>query len=270
MTPVIADGSVVKRDIPYVPGGASQQTLDLYAPKSAKEVPVVIFVHGGEWTKGDKSEVSYKPKFFNENGIVFVSVNYRLSGTAQHPAQVNDVAAAIRWLRDHVVKYGGDPRKLVLMGHSAGCHLVTFVGLDPAPLASVQMRPADLLAVVSWSGGAFDLVEKVKSGGMYADYIRKNFGSDRQSWHDASPIFHIGDSKPMPPFLFASAENGNPESRVASERMAMIIRLAGGQAETSRLSGRDHTTANHLIGAPGDKTGAILLQFIWKAVRAGS
>ena len=74
---VLAEATVLKRDVAY--GEDEKQRLDIYSPKGSKEAPVVIFVHGGEWTKGDKSEVSYKPKFFNEKGIVFVSANYRLA-----------------------------------------------------------------------------------------------------------------------------------------------------------------------------------------------
>jgi len=260
-TPRTAADCVIQKDVAYVPQATEQQKLDIYAPQGAKGAPVVIFVHGGEWTKGDKTEVSFKPKFLNEAGIVFVSINYRLSGAAKHPAQIADVASAVRWLREHIAEYGGDPHMLVLMGHSAGCHLVTLVGLDPRPLAKVGLKPSDLSGVVSWSGGAFDLVAKVASGGMYADYIHQNFGDDEQVWRDASPIAHIGDGKPMPPFLFASAEKGNPASRELSERMVELIEKAGGKARAILLAGKTHSAANHEVGQAGDVTGAELVRF---------
>ncbi len=262
MTPVVAADSRIQKDILYVEYGGDQQKLDVYAPSNAKNAPVVIFVHGGEWTKGDKSEVSYKPKFFNENGIVFVSINYRLSGTAVHPAQADDVAAAILWLHDHVAEFGGDPQKLVLMGHSAGCHLVTLVSLDPKYLAKVNLKPSDLQAVVAWSGGAYNLPEKVAQGGMYADYIHKNFGDDEKNWRDASPMLHVEDFKPLPRFLFASAEEDKPASIEASRKMVSLIVSAGGCAEATLLIGKNHTTANHELGIPGDQSGEVLLHFI--------
>ncbi len=265
-SPVLAPGSTVKHDIPYVPGGGPQQMLDVYAPPRVKAAPVVIFVHGGEWAKRDKREVSCKPKFFNEQGVVFASVNYRLSGTAQHPAQVNDVAAACRWLRDHVVEFGGDPHLLFLMGHSAGCHIVTLVGLDPRPLASVAMKPSDLRGVVSWSGGAFDLVAKVAEQGMYADYIRKNFGETEQVWRDASPMNHVGNARSAPAFLFVSADGDKLASLEANARMTALVRKHGGQAERVILQGKTHQTANHELGMPGDATGASLMQFIRRCV----
>ena len=250
---------------PYVTNAGPQQTLDIYAPpatRDAKGAPVVIYVHSGEWTKGDKAEVSYKPRFFNEHGIVFVSANYRLSGTAKHPAQVNDVAAAVRWVRDHITAFGGDPHQLVLMGHSAGCHIAAMVGLDPRPLATVGLQPADLKAVVSWSGGAFDLVAKVAQGGMYADYIRLNFGPDEKTWRDASPMAHVGEAKPMPPFLFASAENDKGPSIDANRKMVSLVHDAGGTAEFLLIPGKDHFYMNHEVGMPGDTSGQLLLRFI--------
>jgi len=268
MTAIVAKGSRVHREVAYVEHAAAQQKLDIYAPPGGRQMPVVMFVHGGEWTKGDKSEVSYKPRLLNENGIIFVSINYRLSGVAKHPAQAEDVAAAVRWTRDHIADYDGDPARLFLMGHSAGCHLVTLVGLDRRPLDKVGMKPADLRGVISWSGGAFDLVEKVRDGGMYADYIRTNFGPDEKTWRDASPMTHIGDARPMPRFLFASAENDKPASREASRRMVTMIHDAGGDSAGALLPGKNHTTANHEIGAPGDKSAEVLLNFVRSSAAA--
>ena len=265
--PIVAVGSSITWNVPYVAGATDQQTLDIYAPPGASRAPVVVYAHRGEWAKGDKSEVCYKPKFLNEHGVIFVSINYRLSGVAQHPAQVNDVAAALRWVRDNISEFGGDGNKIILMGHSAGCHLVTFVGLDPRPLATVGLKPGDLAGVVSWSGGAFDLPAKYAAGGMYHDYIAMNFTEDEEAQRDASPIAHIGDSQPMPPFLFISAGDGRASSRELSEKMAELIRERGGQATAITLPNKTHFTADYECGMPDDPgdTGSILLDFIHKS-----
>jgi acetyl esterase/lipase len=241
-------------------GKDEKQSLDVYAPKDVKSAPIVIFVHGGEWTKGDKSAVSFKPKFFNENNIVFVSTNYRLSPAAKHPAHVSDIAAAVAWVRAHAEKFGGDPGKIVLMGHSAGCHLATLTALDPRHLKSVNLSPTDLRGVVAWSGGMYDLVERAKGEGTYPKYIRQAFGESERDWLDASPVAHVGDAA-MPPFLFASTEKGSA-SHTAAERMLRLIQEKKGQARSLLLTGRDHFMANHLIGAPDDTTGPLLLEFI--------
>src|SRR5262245_52798048 len=113
-SPRTMPGSTIRRDVAYVPNAAEKQKLDLYAPPGVHDAPVLIFVHGGEWARGDKDEVSFKPRFLNEHGVIFVSVNYRLSNTDKHPAQVNDVAAAVRWVREHIAEVGGSPEKIVL------------------------------------------------------------------------------------------------------------------------------------------------------------
>jgi acetyl esterase/lipase len=264
MTAVLSKDSIVKKDVAF--GKDEKQKLDLYAPKGAKGAPVVIYVHRGEWTKGDKSEVSYKPKFFNEHGIVFISTNYRLYPAAKFPAFAEDVAAAVRWAVDHAAEFGGDPKKVFLMGHSAGCHLSTLVALDPKYLAAVKLKPSDLRGVIAWSGGAYDLVDKVAQGGSYKQHILNAFGPEESAWKDASPVTHAKNAAGGPPFLFASIEKGS-KSHKAAERLAGLIRDAKGRAEVVVLEDRTHMTATHLVGAPGDKTGDIILQFIAAAAK---
>jgi acetyl esterase/lipase len=196
-------------------------------------------------------------------------VNYRLSGTDTYPAQVNDVAAAVKWVREHAAVYGGDPTKLVLMGHSAGCHIVSMLALDARPLATVGLKPTDLSGVVAWSGGAYDLEAKVAEARMYAPYIRQNFGESSAGWYDASPIHHVADGA-KPPLMFASSELGKVNSRLLSERMAQLVNEAGGNARTLLLEGRTHVMANHMCGAPEDETGPKLLAFVREVTGAKS
>ena len=256
---VLATNTVLRADVPY--GKDAKQRLDVYSPKGVKEAPVVVFVHGGEWTRGDKVAVSFKPRFLNDHGIVFVSINYRLTPAVTHPAHVSDVAAAVGWVFEHAAECGGDLKKIVLMGHSAGCHLVTLAGLDARYLAAFKRLPADLRGVVAWSGGAYDLVEKVKAGGLYADHIKKAFGESEDAQRDASPVAHVKDVEWGPAFLFVSVERGSP-SHKAADRLAGLIRDGRGRAVSKVLEGCDHLSANHLLGAPDDTTGAILLDFI--------
>jgi acetyl esterase/lipase len=262
--PIVAVGSRIHWNIPYIDGASEQQTLDVYSPADSQGAPVVVYVHRGEWARGDKSEVSYKPKLLNENGIVFVSVNYRLSDVAPHPAQADDVAAALRWVHDHIADYGGSAARIVLMGHSAGCHIASLVGLDPRPLAKFGLAPDVLRGVVCWSGGAYDLAEKVAQGGMYKPYIEKNFGTNRADLDDASPVHHVKEVVPGARFLFVSAGEGKPASRDLSERMAREIQAAGGIARAVTFEGKTHFTTDYECGLPEDplNTGNVLLEFV--------
>lgn len=261
---IVSTRTETHKDVAF--GPEALQKLDIYAPAGGKKAPTVIFVHGGEWTKHDKKTVHYKPKAFNDMGVIFVSTNYRLSPQATHPAQVLDVAAAIAWVHNNIARYGGDPDNIFIMGHSAGCHLVTLVSLDPRYLQAVGLRPANLRGVIAWSGGAYDLVQLVKkssNAGSYGGYILKVFGEKEEQWQDASPISHIGDSKVLPAYLFASVIPGS--SYDISQKMTKLINATGVTGATSvMLEGKSHQTASTELGAPGDNSFPIIQEFIAK------
>ena len=127
-----------------VPGVARDLTsLDLTCRRSGcrrgKAVPVTVWVHGGGYLKGDKSQqVAAKVALFAKRGWIFASVNYRLSrpaaGNARYPDHYDDVAAAVAWLRQHVGRRGGDPKRIAVLGHSAGADIVSNVAVNPAYL----------------------------------------------------------------------------------------------------------------------------------------
>ena len=107
-------------------------------------------IHGGGWRTGDKANQSQrrqKATFFAGNGFVYVSVNYRLSPAVRHPAHVEDVAKALSWIVDHIASYGGDPKRIFLMGHSAGAHLAALVTADKTYLTKLGKSPAMLSGV---------------------------------------------------------------------------------------------------------------------------
>ena len=98
-------------------------SLDIY-PTSQPNAPVMIYVHGGGWRRGNKSNVDAKPAAFNQHGFAFISMDYRLIPEVDIAEQVGDVTAAIAWVKSNIARYGGDPNRIFLMGHSAGAHLV--------------------------------------------------------------------------------------------------------------------------------------------------
>ena len=267
-TPVLSSSTVLHANVPYGGPDAKQDVADIYSPAGTTNAPVLLFVHGGEWSRGDKQDVSYKPKFLNEYGIVFVAINYRLSPKDPHPAQVQDAATAIGWVHQHIAEYGGDPAKIVIMGHSAGCHLVTLVTLNPEYLAHAGMKPSDLRGVVAWSGGMYDLATRYKGGGMYPPFIKATFGDTEESQRAGSPLTYAANAKDAPRFLIASCDDEKSKtSREASQQMIDAINAGGGHAEPALLVGKVHFTANHELGTSGDKTGAILLDFIHSVTR---
>lgn len=119
------------RNIGYRPNGgdkyaAERCVLDVYYPENASGSHVVVWFHGGGLVGGEK----YIPSELQRKGICVVGVNYRLSPKAHHPAYIEDAAAAVSWTVDNIARYGGDPAKIIVAGHSAGGYLALMLALD--------------------------------------------------------------------------------------------------------------------------------------------
>ena len=165
---VPADAKAI-RDLAYSPQGHARQKLDLYLPETADgPLPLIIWVHGGGWQNGSKDQCLPLRLGFTSRGYAIASLNYRLSGDAIFPAQIEDCQAAVRWLRDHAKDYNIDPDRFVAWGASAGGHLVALLGtagdsteFSPAGARTTSSRvqavcdfygPIDLLKGVATPG----------------------------------------------------------------------------------------------------------------------
>jgi acetyl esterase/lipase len=181
-------------------GNDPKQTLDLYSSNvsSSKKLPVIIYVHGGGWTGGDKSNVAEKPAFFTNKGYVFISINHRLSPKVTYNEMANDVAEAVKWVYDHGEQYQIDRSKLNLMGHSSGGHLVMLIGTNPKYLNSVGLSPQSIKSIVSLEG-PLDLTDFIRRMGSY----KKVFGTDQKVWAEASPVTYASNKNLPPMFLVA-------------------------------------------------------------------
>src|SRR5688572_5482119 len=104
-------------NIPYANPADERQVLDIYSPDDAKDLPVVLWIHGGGWQTGDKTDVQIKPRVFAERGFVFVSTNYRLLPDVEMDVIIRDVARSLAWVHKNIAAHGGDPRRIFVMGH---------------------------------------------------------------------------------------------------------------------------------------------------------
>src|SRR6187431_387390 len=123
--PLAAPGysQTASRTFAYADPAHERQVLDIYAPPGAKNLPVVFWIHGGGWQTGDKSSVQEKPRAFVERGFVFVSTNYRLLPKVEMETIIRDVAKSLGWVHHNIGQHGGDPNRILVMGHSAGAQL---------------------------------------------------------------------------------------------------------------------------------------------------
>lgn len=139
------------QDVPY--GPHPRQRLDVYAPRpSPASAPVLIFFYGGAWSSGTKEEYGFVGSAFAAQGFVTVVPDYRLFPEVRFPDFLEDGARAVRWALDNAAAYGGDPRRIVLAGHSAGAYNAVMLALDPRYFEAAKVDPAAVRAVAGLAG----------------------------------------------------------------------------------------------------------------------
>ncbi len=245
-----------KKTVVYRTGKDADETrhaLDIWMPKNAKNVPVLFFVHGGAWAIGDKLTFAISAKAFAEQGIGIVATNYRLSPKVKHPAHIEDVAKAFAWTADNIAKHGGDPKKIVLAGHSAGGHLVSLLATNEKYLKAEKKSFADIRGVIGVSG-VYEIDHRVPT-------FHKAFGDDAANCKDASPIAHI--SEKHPPFLILYAEKDFPLLDVQAKAFGEKLKKTAKQdATVKEFKQRDHITIMFSATKTEDPVFGAMLKFI--------
>ena len=251
-------------DITYAPGensGESRMKLDIYAFKNvARKRPVINYFHGGGWSIGDKRrKIKNKVNLFQELDYVFVSANYRLSpfplkpkdpDRIKFPVHNLDVATAIRWVYDSISKYGGDPGKIVLMGHSAGAHLVSLTGTNERFLNEAGMNFSDISGIISLDTACYD-VSKMTGGPQFNRIYVNAFGLDKNENREASPIAHIGREKDHPPFLVVG--RGSETRRIKIANFVQKLEIHGVEVQKINADIYTHAGVNNAIGNKNDR-----------------
>ena len=274
---------VVKRDIRYAHTegvAANLQSLDVYTAKGADPSgprPVMIMIHGGGWRKGDKAGLGmtrYKVPHFVGNGYVYVSINYRLSdelNAPKHPAHVQDCAKAIAWVHDHIAKFGGDPDRLFVMGHSAGAHLAALVSTDHRRLAAEGKDLRIIKGTLCLDTAAYDIpryINELGGGPAMRQLYANAFGTTEASWEDASPRHHVASGKGTPPILFFHTGKRMAGERLSNELVEAMVK-AGTPAQAIHAVDKDHAGINHCIGEPGDPYTKVIMEFLASPTLAG-
>src|SRR5262249_25110348 len=192
-----AQAQNVKRNIPYAEPASERQMLDVYAPENAKDVPVIFWIHGGGWQTGDKANAHAKPKAFLDKGYVFVSTNYRLLPDVDMEVIVRDVAKSIRWVHDHIAEYGGDPKRLIITGHSAGAQLAALICTDERYLKAEGLSLEFIKGCIPVDGDTYDVPLMIETGAARRKALGQpdpkfghdeKFGSDPEKHRNFSAV----------------------------------------------------------------------------------
>jgi acetyl esterase/lipase len=213
----------INSNIPYEQ--ETSRTLDVYRPSGTRtSLPVVIFFHGGSWSSGSKADYKFLGAALASRGILTVVPNYRLSPVSLFPAFLQDSALAVRWTIDNAARFGGDPHRLILMGHSAGAYIAAMLVFDQQWLSAVGLDAQH--DVAGWVGlsGPYDLAS------VDARLPEQVF----DTVHDKASIQPINfvDGKGPPAFL-AAGSNDSVVSPRSTLKLANRILAAGGRAEAT-------------------------------------
>jgi acetyl esterase/lipase len=218
----------------YLPTGSATGSAPASAPAAAaaaaqpKPAPsLFIYIHGGAWISGDKSQ--YRPLGFAlaAQGVAVAIINYRLSGdgteSVLHPAHAQDAAAAVAWLRKHAAEYGYDANRVFLGGHSAGAHMTALLAYDAGLLAAAGEKPDSLRGFIGIEG-IYDLNQLVHRFPSYrVDFLQLAFGSDEALWRSASPQNLVGSAAPRRPWLLIHSREDELVDLEQSQKFRQVL-----------------------------------------------
>lgn len=264
----------VTRDIPYAEPKHERHLLDIYAPAGASNLPVVFWIHGGGWAAGSKSDVQQKPQAFADKGFVFVSTNYRLLPSVDMTTLVRDVAQSLGWVHRNIAAHGGDPKRIFVMGHSAGAQLAALLCTDDRLLRAEGVPFSVLKGCVPVDGDTFDLPAMIATGELRRTLHgqpepkaghRVKFGTPDQH-REFSAVSHVAPGKSIPPFLILHI-NANPDTSAQAFRLGAVLKSAGIAAKVVGDREANHNTINANLGVPGDNCTKELWAFVDGALK---
>lgn len=219
----------VARDIAY--GEGDRRTLDVYAPANAAgPLPVIVFIYGGSWSSGDKDDYEFLGAALASRGFVTVVPDYRLVPQVRFPNFVEDCAAAVRWVGDHVAEYGGDARRIVLVGHSAGAYTAMMLALAGDYLRGAGVAADSIRGAVGLAG-PYDFLP------FDVDATRNAFGQAPDPQLTQPVHFARADAPRLLLLWGADDETVGPRNL---ESLARVQRAAGGRVETKIYENVDH------------------------------
>jgi acetyl esterase/lipase len=223
----------VTRDIPYASGAGRRHQLDVYAPRlGVRDAPVLLQVHGGGWVIGNKREQALPlMNYLAARGWVCVAANYRLSPRATFPDHLIDLKRALRWIRENIAQFGGDPRFVAASGGSAGGHLSSLLALtagDPEYQPGFEGLDTSLRACVPFYGvydlcGRYGLQAQHGVDSFFARLVmKKRFADEPDAFRRASPMHRIHVD--APPFFVIHGSHDSLASVEEARQFAKLLR----------------------------------------------
>lgn len=262
----------VFRDIVYAAhAGADPNltSLDIYSPVGKDGCPVILWIHGGGWQAGDKTDlIEQKSDYFVSQGFVFASANHRLFPEAEFPVFVRDIADAVAWVKDNIEGYGGDPQRVILIGFSSGAHIAALLVTDSSYLSAHGIRSDEIEAVVAVDSAAYDLplLSKYYKGKLEGTHGFV-FGGDPALWRAASPVTFLENARGIPPILLVYSrgvyeDQVNPNFKEQAEHFADALQQSGYIVSLASFQKETHQELDENLGLPYDPLTGKIMAFL--------
>jgi acetyl esterase len=261
-TPILRDapkaGVHITRDLPY--GPELRHKLDVYQPERASSAPIVVFIHGGAYVRGERNispEVyANVATYFARQGMVGVNATYRLAPAAQWPAGPEDVGALVRWLRANGSRYGGDSQRIYLIGHSAGAtHVASY-----AFMRSLQPAPGTGIAGIVLMSGRYQIESDPRDPNRAN--VEAYFGRDTTVYALRSPLSHVRDASALPTFIVI-AEYDNPGLDTQGARLlTALCERDRACPRFKRMARHNHLSEVFQFNSADDELGREIVEFI--------
>ena len=243
--------------------------FDIHAPitvksrgffRPGKKAPVLLYVHGGGWIKGTRAKIYNLDTFATQRGWMLVSIDYRPVPRTNIDGQVRDVVRSINWVRNNISRYGGDGRKIALMGHSAGSHLVSMV--------AAKRLGGSLRGVIANDVQAYDMVAYGAMRGSLPYVYSAAFGSNPSNWVKWSPVTYVrrGQRGGLPAFMIMYSGSNYARRKALANGFASDLRAKG--TRVTLFDGRrySHGSIARGIGSSRQVTTAVE-RFLRRAFR---
>jgi acetyl esterase/lipase len=216
-----------------------EEKLNVFAPKKHKELKnVLIFIHGGNWNSGKKSLYNFLGNRFARKNVVTVIIDYPLSPTANYNDMAKASANAVKWTKDNINKYGGDPNKIFISGHSAGGHLAALLTINNNYFDTLGIKNP-IKGAIFIDAAALDMYGYLKTADLPSDHTYfTTFTHDQKLWKEASPMYHLHNN--MPPLLIYQGGKTYASISEGTDRFMTAIKEYVPDQQRIILRGKHH------------------------------
>lgn len=241
----------VDKNINYSSSNDQSRQLNVYYQKSGanrensakidfqRPADVIVFIHGGSWSSGKKDLYWWLGRNFAQKGVVTVNINYGLAPENTFAQMGDDCAMAVKWVKEHIAAYGGNPERIFLMGHSAGGHLAELINADPHYFNKLNMKNP-VKGVILDDPFGLDMKEYLTTAehdNSYIDFLR-TFSTDPLNWEKGSPLHYAAGIKN--PHLLFYGEKTYPAIQLQTSRLQQILQAANVPSELQVIKGKKH------------------------------